>query len=122
MTNPATSFLWKDGRWLYKLSLPNPDAPQQFFDNWYPEERLEGRGEFMKDQNEHDGGVVGLIVVHERLIGEVIEEHYGAEDLAAGRMVKVKTRSGRRGFLTGRRVAKPRQLKRGSFEANERAN
>lgn len=31
---------FRDGRWLYKVSLPNPDAPGETFDNWYAEASL----------------------------------------------------------------------------------
>ena len=31
----------KDGRWIYKISHPDPDEPEDSFDNWMPEEALE---------------------------------------------------------------------------------
>ena len=33
-------FTRKDNRWLYKLSLSDPDQPGKTFDCWYPEEWL----------------------------------------------------------------------------------
>ena len=32
--------MWKDGRWLYKLSCADPDNKEASFDNWLPEEWL----------------------------------------------------------------------------------
>lgn len=32
--------LWKDGRWLYKVSCEDPDAVGESFDNWIAEEWL----------------------------------------------------------------------------------
>jgi hypothetical protein len=32
---------FRDGRWLYKLSLPNPDRAGETFDNWYAEDALD---------------------------------------------------------------------------------
>ena len=31
----------KDGRWIYKLSMPDDDKGSDTFDCWFPEERLE---------------------------------------------------------------------------------
>lgn len=33
--------LFRDGRWIYKVSLPDDQAPQGSFANWIPEECLE---------------------------------------------------------------------------------
>jgi hypothetical protein len=33
--------LFRDGRWIYKLSVSDPRDPRQSFDSWFPEERLE---------------------------------------------------------------------------------
>ena len=30
----------QEGSWLYKVSLPDPDKPEETFDNWYPESAL----------------------------------------------------------------------------------
>lgn len=30
-----------EGRWIYKVSLPDPDEKDATFDNWLPEEHLE---------------------------------------------------------------------------------
>ena len=32
---------FKGGRWIYKISLPNPDEEGQSYDNWVAEEHLE---------------------------------------------------------------------------------
>jgi hypothetical protein len=32
---------FRKGRWIYKVSLLNPDTPDQCFDNWYQESDLE---------------------------------------------------------------------------------
>lgn len=32
--------MWKDGRWLYKLSCADPDTLGASFDSWFPEEWL----------------------------------------------------------------------------------
>ena len=31
----------KDGRWIYKLSIPDDDRANETFDCWFPENRLE---------------------------------------------------------------------------------
>jgi hypothetical protein len=33
--------LFRDGRWIYKVSLEDDQAPEGSFDNWIPEECLE---------------------------------------------------------------------------------
>ena len=30
-----------EGRWIYKISLPNPDEKDAMYDNWVPEDHLE---------------------------------------------------------------------------------
>lgn len=32
--------MWKDGRWLYKLSCAEPDNKDESYDTWFPEEWL----------------------------------------------------------------------------------
>ena len=32
---------FKDGRWIYKLSIPDDDRIDETFDCWFPEDRLE---------------------------------------------------------------------------------
>ena len=45
---PAEGFviasLPRNGRWLYKVSMPDPDTPGTTFDNWYAEDSLEKIG------------------------------------------------------------------------------
>ena len=33
--------LFRDGRWVYKISLTDDQSPEGTFDNWMPEEWLE---------------------------------------------------------------------------------
>lgn len=44
---PAEGFViesrFKDNRWIYKLSLRDPDDKNEVYENWIPEEKLENR-------------------------------------------------------------------------------
>jgi hypothetical protein len=37
----VVSMEFRDGRWIYKVSHPNPDAPRETYDLWHPESALE---------------------------------------------------------------------------------
>ncbi len=44
-TEPMEGFVvdrqFKEGRWIYKISHPEPENPADSFDNWMSEENLE---------------------------------------------------------------------------------